>query len=154
MANIPTPAPGSSPKGRRRRSVPDWVVVVVGLVAVVLAGPAVFAIGDYYVAHTTVTVALVSWALPPVNGTSYGYLIECQGNCPTQAHPGSTYTGTVYIEGFRGNVTLEVPAPFALVSTDPTLPAPIPPTGLPLSIELKIPSSPGTYSFTGQIELS
>ena len=140
--------------------MPAWAVVVIVAVSVTAAAGAGSEIGQYYVAHTTVTVNLISWALPPVNGSFLGYAISCQSfsspACPTQVHPGSTYSGTIDLTGFSGSVTLAVPSPFTLVSTDPQLPLTMPPApgGVSLTFELKLPSSPGTYSFTGEIETS
>ncbi len=148
---------GSGRGSKFRRSMPAWAVVVIVAVSVTAAAGAGWEIGQFYVAHTTVTVDLISWALPPVNGTFLGYAISCQSfsspACPTQVHPGSTYSGTIDLTGFPGNATLVVPSPFTLVSTDPRLPVTMPPApgGVSLTFELRLPSSPGTYSFTGEI---
>ena len=140
--------------------MPTWAIVVIVAVSVTAAAGVGTEFGQYYVTHTTVTIDLISWALPPINGTLLGYAIWCQSlsspACPTQVQPGSTYTGTVSLMGFEGNVTVVVPSPFALVSTHPSLPASMPraPAGLSLTIELKLPSVAGTYSFTGEIVAS
>jgi hypothetical protein len=148
----------STPLRARSRKIPDWVVVVVGVVGVIGAGVLGNEIGAYYISHTTVTVSIISWGLPSMNGSVYAWAVECQQEaCPTQAHPGSTYTGSIFLSGFwgtGGNVTLTTPAPFTLVSTEPTLPAVLPAGGLTISIELKLPSAAGTYSFTGQVQVS
>ncbi len=133
------------------------------VVAVVAASPlimmGVFALGDYIVAHTTVTIDLVSWAMP-VDGHAV-YDISCQssdgvGNCPYHVKPGSVYSTTLFFAApYSGtNVTLYAPSPFSIASTDPGLPAVVPPTGLNIAVNLTLPSSPGEYSFTGNVTFS
>lgn len=150
----PPGAPAPTTRSARRRKYRD-AALVVGLVAAVLvAGPATFALLGYYTAQTTVTVTLVSWRLPPFNGTFVGSDVSRQ-QCATRARPGSTYASSVYLSyGTGQNVSLSAPGPFALVSTSPTLPSPVPSGGLQISFVLRYPETPGTYSFTGSIVLS
>lgn len=162
MANPPRPSvvPPASvrPKRTPRRQVPLWVVTV----AVVAASPLIlagaFVAGNYIVAHTTVTVESVSWAVP-VHGHPE-YYISCQGGngigaCPYQVKPGSVHSTTVFIASqFSGmNVTLYAPSPFSIASTDPNLPALVPSSGLSIAVNLTLPGSPGDYSFTGNVTL-
>jgi hypothetical protein len=144
---------------RRHRQVPLWVLIVAVMAASPLIYAGVFAIGDYITTHTTVTVDLVSWAVPVGGGTEY--IISCQtvasiGNCPYPASPGSNYALSVFLSGyFEGkNVSLTAPSPFHLRSTAPDLPALVSSAGLTIGVNLTLPSSPGEYSFTGAVIFS
>jgi hypothetical protein len=163
MSGLASPSDGSliSAKGgqRRRRQVPLWVPIVAVMAASPLIFAGVFAIGDYITTHTTVTVDLVSWAVPVGGETEY--IISCQavasvGICPYHASPGSNYAVSVFISGyFAGkNVTLTAPLPFHVRSTTHDLPAPLSLAGLTIEVNLTLPSSPGEYSFTGAVVFS
>lgn len=107
---------------------------------------------SYYVAHTTVSIDVVAWAFPQ----HYGYAIECDsgGNpCPGDVAPDSNSSGLISVSGyFEGkNISLLAPAPFHLISTDPVLPVPVPAAGVDITVVLGLPSSPGEYSFTGNV---
>jgi hypothetical protein len=153
------PSPISGTKKRRRRDVPLWVPIVAVMAASPFISAGVFAIAEYVTAHTTVTIDLVSWAVTVDGGTEY--IITCQtsgsfGPCPHQVKPGSEYASSIYISGyFAGkNVSLSAPSPFQLKSTNPGLPAPVPLSGLTIAVNLTLPSSPGEYSFTGEVIFS
>ena len=150
MTDMGRPVDRSPP--RRFRDVPWWVVVLIVLVAAPLAGAGTFSLAGYVVDHTTVTVDSVTWAVS-VGGTTE-YWISCgggEGNCPMHVKPGSEYATTVFAAGFFAgkNLTLSVPGPFRIVSTDPALPAPVPPNGLTVSVDLGLPSTAGEYSCLG-----
>ncbi len=130
------------------------LVVLVVLVAAPLAGAGLLSLANYAVDRTTVTVGSVIWAVP-VGGTTE-YWISCgpgAGNCPTHATPGSEFSTTFVASGyFAGkNLTLSVAEPFRIVSTVPGLPVAVPPSGLTVSVELALPSAPGTYSCLGTV---
>lgn len=137
-----------------------WWALVAALVAVgLLGGPAALAIDNYVVAHTTVTIDLVSWAVS-VNGQTW-YQVSCQsnsgfGDCPYHIRPGSVYATEVYFGPYYAgkNVTLSAPSPFSIASTSPSLPALIPPSGVSVTVRLALPSAPGEYSFTGNVTFS
>lgn len=164
MADQPQPADRpvlDLPRRRPRRQLPLWVAVVVVLVASPLILAGVFAIGNYVVARTTVTINLVSWSVS-LNGTPL-YQVSCQGrdnggNCPYQVKPGSVYATTLSVwplyPGRSMNVTIYAPSPFSIASTHPSLPALVSPTGLQIAVNLTLPSSPGEYSFTGNVTFS
>lgn len=146
------------PKRQPRRHVPFWLVLVAVLAVSPLIGAGVFAIGNYIVAHTTVTVDLVSWSVPLRGGSVYE--ISCQssngvGTCPYHVKPGSVFSTTVYIAIYPGmNVSLYAPPPFSLASTSPGLPVTVPSAGISIGVNLTLPSAPGEYSFTGNVTFS
>ncbi|MFZ0829559.1 MAG: hypothetical protein WCB18_02675 [Thermoplasmata archaeon] len=144
-------------KKRRVRSTPLWVLVVIPLLAGPLAIFGVFAIGSYITEHTTVTIDAASWTIPVGGGTEY--LLSCGpgvGSCPQDVKPGSDYTTSIFVSGyFAGkSVNLAAPSPFRLLGTEPYLPVPVPPTGLVITVDLGLPSSPGEYSFLGTVTFS
>jgi len=163
MSGVTTPPSSPSPaapnRKRRLRDTPLWAWVVIALAVSLTVAPGVFAVANYINDRTTVTIDLVSWSVP-VDGTSE-YIISCQtagsfGPCPYRASPGSNYGAPVYLSGyFSGkNVNLTAPLPFHLRSTAPELPALVPTTGLTIWVNLTLPSTPGEYSFTGNIVFS
>jgi len=128
-------------------------VVAIAMSPLVTFG--VFAIGNYITNTTTVTIDHAAWAVP-VGGT-IEYIPMCgfgsTVNCPYHVRPGSDFSAPIYVSGyFLGrNVSLSAPAPFSLVSTDPTLPTLVPSTGLMVTVDLGLPSTSGEYSFTGNV---
>ncbi len=150
MPDFGRPVDRSPP--RRFRDVPWWVPVLVFLVAAPLAGAGTLSLVGYVVDHTTVTVNSVTWAVSVGGATEYW--ISCgggEGNCPTHAKLGSEYATTFVASGyFAGkNLTLSVPGPFRIVSTDPALPVMVPPNGITVSVDLGLPSTAGEYSCLG-----
>lgn len=148
-----------APQRSPRRQFPLWAMVVALVAVGLLIVPAVFTIGDYVVAHTTVTVDLVSWGVS-INGQSWSQ-VSCQGSggfggCPYHVKPGSVYTTAVYFGAYYAgrNVTLFAPSPFSIASTSPSLPASIPASGISVTVHLALPSAPGEYSFTGNVTFS
>jgi hypothetical protein len=142
------------PKKRRLRDVPAWVPIVIVIVASPLITLGAFAVADYIVEHTTVTVDSATWAIPVGGGTEY--IISCGpgwSSCPQHVKPGSDYMTSIFVSGyFAGkNVTLSAPSPFRLLSTDPSLPVLVPPSGLVITMDLGLPSSPGEYTFLGTV---
>jgi hypothetical protein len=139
--------------------VPNWLVVLLVLITGPLAGYGAVSAANYYIAHTTVSVDLVSWAIPEPGGGAL-YDIECQANtgndCPQHVPPGSTYSGTVSVSGYYEgkNVSLRAPSPFRLVSTDPGLPVRVPASGVDITVVLGLPTSAGEYSFTGNMSFA
>lgn len=161
---VPQPQPTDRPvlelsARRPRRQVSLWVVILAVLAASSVVPIGVFLTGDYIVAHTTVTINLVSWSVPIQGHREYD--VSCQsfdgvGDCPYHVKPGSIYTTSVLIPSmFSGmNVSLYAPSPFSIASTDPSLPALVPSSGLPITVHLTLPGSPGPYSFTGSVTFS
>jgi hypothetical protein len=148
-------SPVARPKKRRFRAVPLWVPFVIVMLASPFITAGVFAAGNYITEHTTVTVDSGAWAVSVGAGTEYIPLCGWGGssNCPWHVNPGSDYTTSVLVSGyFAGkNASLSAPSPFRLLSTEPSLPALVPPSGLVITVDLGLPSSPGEYSFLGTV---
>ena len=155
----PTSSPGRSSEPSRtvpRTStrIPDWVLIVVLLVAIPLLASGALEIDDYVVAHTTVTIDVVNWAVN-VSGTTE-YSISCAPGyaaCPNHAKPGSEYfTSLVISPYYMGKaLSLSVPAPFELVAPAPGVWSYVSGDGAVISVTLRLPGVPGVYSMTGTI---
>ena len=169
----PSPTGVVAGTARPKRRVPDdfpMLLVFIGVAcSSLVVGPAVFAVANYYEDITTVTVTIVSWDVILHGEDQHEYTIACQSfltgpgwfgvssappgpnPCPYRAHPGSNYNASFYVSGFFQNstVALVTPPPFELVSTTPVLPQLVPPGGFALTVEVKLPTTAGEYSFTG-----
>jgi len=154
-------SPVGRPKKRRLRDAPVWAIVVLAILAGSLGSIGVVALANYITDQTTITIDHMAWAFTYAPGAT-GYLPMCGfggfSSCPYHAPPGSDYTGSVLISGYSANagknVTLSAPSPFRLISTDPILPALVPPAGLLILVDLQLPTSAGEYSFTGTVTIS
>jgi hypothetical protein len=149
------------PRERRLRDTPGWVLIAIAILAGMLIVLGVFAVANYTADQTTVTIDEMVWEFTYAQGAT-GYLPICGfgggefSSCPVRAPPGSDYTGSLLISGyFAGkNVSLSAPSPFRLISTNPTLPVLVTPSGLDITFELQLPTSAGEYSFIGSLTFS
>jgi len=155
-----SPFPVDRPKKRRLRDAPGWVLIALAFLASMLVVLGGLAVANYVTDQTTVTINEMAWEFNYAPGVA-GYLPICGfggvgiGGCPYRAHPGSDFTGSLMISGgYVGkNVSLSVPSPFRLISTDPTLPIAVPPSGLDIAFELQLPTSAGEYAFIGTLTI-
>jgi heme/copper-type cytochrome/quinol oxidase subunit 2 len=143
-------------KFRRHERIVDCVTAVVLALAVILVG-----YYSVYVPTTTLDVTQGSWVA--WNGTNLSQAWPgCGiggGMCVHEAKLGSTWKEQMDLHLVRGsgeyNVTgLSVPSGFSVVSIQPALPQVIPPQGLPLNVTIKLPGSPGSYTFVGNFTLT
>jgi hypothetical protein len=157
-----------------KRRVPDDVPLLIVFIGVAISSllviPGVFAVGNYIEDITTITITNVAWDVVLHGEDQHEYTIACQSDltggglfgvsspmptginpCPYRAHPGSDYNASFYVGSFYRNstMTLVTPAPFELISTTPSLPAPVPSGGFELTVELKLPTTAGQYTFLG-----
>ena len=156
-ANVPPPA--AAPKKRRLGKVPIWGWILIAIVASSLFSLGVPAIQNYVVDHTTVSVSSGAWAVPVGGGQEYSPMCGwggVDGGCPSRVSPGSDYATSISLSSyFAGkNVALSAPSPFRILSTNPTLPVQIPSSGITISVDLGLPSTPGVYSFLGTVSFS
>jgi len=150
-------APASSP--RRKSAVSVWIPVAILVVGAPLGAFGAVSLANYYVDHTSVTITSGAWAISPPGMTTTYYLAACgwggATSCPGHVHPGAPFSTSFYLGGsYAGeNLSLVVPAPFRLVSSEPSLPTTVPSSGIEVAVVLGLPTTGGQYSFLGTIGL-